>query len=253
MILKFDNDKDAMISPECFVKKIDNMPETVIAFFEIKLFDRFLEMFKTEIIGETGVACKRHPVYKVTYKNQQFAVMQAGVGAPYCVGIFEEVIAMGAKNILLFGSCGSLINLKHTSLIIPTSAIRDEGTSYHYAENSDEIELQPKFVKRLVEFCKSNNIEFSVGKTWTTDAFYRETKNKVAERISQGCICVEMECSAMTALAKFRGVNFSQFFYVTDSLAKEKYDVGILNNKSQFSGEEKVLSIAFDCALNLFD
>lgn len=253
MILRYDNDKNALINPSDFKKKVESMPETIVTFFETKLLDEFLKMFKTEVVCETGVACKRHPIYKINYKGKDLAVVQAGVGAPYSVGIFEEIIAMGAKNILMFGSCGTLINMKATSIIIPTSAIRDEGTSYHYLEESDEVELDQKFVKKLEEFCKKNNIEYAMGKTWTTDAFYRETRNKLEERVKQGCISVEMECSAMAALAKFRNVNFSEFFYVTDFLTKEEYDVGILNDKENFSGEDKIIIIALDCALDLFE
>ena len=252
-MLQFDKDRKAMINPEEMVCRNDKMPDTIISFFEVKLMDEFLKMFSTEIIGKVHMACKVHPIYKVNYQGKNFAVMQAGVGSPYCVGLFEDAIAMGVKNILLFGSCGALIDAKHTSIIIPTSAIRDEGTSYHYMEATDEIELDSKYVNRLIDFCKKHSIEYATGKTWTTDAFYRETKGKVAERVKQGCISVEMECSAMTALSKFRGVNFSQFFYVTDSLAKEDYDVGILSIKDKLNGEEKALKFAFDCAVNLFD
>ena len=253
MILKYDDDKNAIINPSDLNKKIDGIPETVVSFFENKLLDEFLKSFKTELIGRTGVACKTHPIYKINYKGKEIAVMQAGVGAPYCVGIFEELIAKGVKNILLFGSCGTLVDLKATSIIIPTSAIRDEGTSYHYMEESDEIELDIKYVKRLEDFCVKNNIQYVKGKTWTTDAFYRETRNKLEERVKQGCVSVEMECSAMAALARFRDVNFSEFFYVTDFLTKEEYDVGILNDKENFSGEDKIITIALDCALELFN
>lgn len=251
MIL-FDNDKTAVINPSDFVVKIDNMPPTVLAVFETKLVDEFLRLFPTEIIGETGVACKKHPIYKTSYKGKEFAFVQAGVGAPYCVGIFEEIVAMGCKNIFLFGSCGTLVNAKHTSIIIPTSAVRDEGTSYHYMEDSNEIELDSKYVDRLTDFCENNKIEYIKGKTWTTDALFRETKGKIDLMLKKDCISVEMECSAMAAFAKFRGVNFSQFFYVTDSVNKESYDVGILNNK-ELSGEEKILTMALECAVNLFD
>ncbi len=251
MILKFDNDKTALINPTEVVEKVKGMPETVVSFFETKLIEKFLNEHQTEVIAEVGVACKIHPIYKTNYKGKEIAVVQAGVGAPYCVGIFEEIIAMGAKNILLFGSCGCLRDLEYASVIIPTSAIREEGTSYHYIAESDEIELDSKYVNKLIEFCNENKISYSVGKTWTTDAFYRETKSKVAERIKQGCVSVEMECSAMAALAKFRNINFAQFFYVTDSLAKENYDKGILFNK-ELSGEEKILSIAFECANSIF-
>lgn len=253
MVLNFDSNKTAIINAKDFVKPIKGMPETVITFFENKLLDEFLRLFKTEIIGETGTACKRHPVYKFNYKGKDLAVVQSGVGAPYAVGNFEEVAAMGAKNILMFGSCGVLVDAKAASIIVPTCAIRDEGTSYHYAPASEEIKLQPKYVNRLIKFFKSCNIEFIVGKTWTCDAIFRETKKKVDERVKQGCVSVEMECAAMAAFAKFRGINFSEFFYAADSLATSEWDARILLDNKKLNGEERALMLAIECALTLFD
>lgn len=56
------------------------------------------------------------------------------------------------------------------------------------------------------------------GITWTTDALYRETADKVARRKKQGAICVEMECAGMQALCQFRGTEFFQYFYAGDNL-----------------------------------
>ena len=151
----------------------------------------------------------------------------------------------------MFGACGVLTDIKEASIILPTSAVRDEGTSFHYAEPSDEIKLNEKYVNRLIQLCKDSSVDFITGKTWSNDAFYRETKGKIIEMQNRGCICVEMECSAMTAFANFRGVNFAQFFYAADSLAKEDWDVRILQD-SKMNGEERALALALDWASKLF-
>ena len=253
MVLNFDSNKNAIINAKDFVKPIKGMPQTVITFFENKLLDEFLRMFKTEIIGETGTACKRHPVYKFNYKGKDLAVVQSGVGAPYAVGNFEEVVAMGAKNILMFGSCGVLVDAKEASIIVPTAAIRGEGTSYHYARPSEEIALQPKYVNRLIKFFKNANVDYITGKTWTCDAIFRETPKKMKQRLKQGCVSVEMECAAMAAFAKFRKINFAEFFYAADSLASKEWDARILLENNKLNGEERALILAIECALTLFD
>jgi len=253
MLLKFDSDKDAVINPEDITSKVENMPETAISFFETKILNEFLDLYPSSLIGEIKTSCKNYPVFKTRYKNKTYAVMQAAVGAACCVGNFENLIAMGVKNILMFGSCGTLAGHAPTSIIIPTAALRDEGTSYHYLPASDQVELDPKYVNRIKAFCTSKKIPFQTGKTWTTDAFFRETRKKVSARLKQGCISVEMECAAMAALAKFRGVNFSEFFYVSDSLSLDDYDVGILKKKADLCGEEKLLPLAFELASQLFE
>lgn len=253
MTLLFDKNKNAIINPIDCMEKIENMPDTVVTFFETKLLDFFLKEFDAVKIGETDVACKAHPIYKINYKGKEIAVVQAGVGAPYCVRVFEEVCAMGAKNVLMFGSCGTLYDFKEASIIIPNCSVRDEGTSFHYAKASQEINLTPKYVKRLIDFFDNAGVENVVGKNWTTDAFFRETKSKVRRRIKQGCISVDMESSAMVAFARFRGINFSQFFYAADSLAKKQWDSRILNKKHNLCGEEKALYYALELATTLFD
>ena len=61
--------------------------------------------------------------------------------------------------------------------------------------------------------------------TWSTDGFYRETKEKVEYRKSEGCSVVEMECSALAACAAFRNVTWGMILYTADTLADvERYD-----------------------------
>ncbi len=250
MISKFDEDTMAMINPTNMVERVADMPETVVAFFDSKIMDYFLKTYKYSIVGNSAI--KKSPIYKVNINGKDIGVFLTGIGAPLCVALCEELVAMGAKNLLLFGACGVLVDIKEASIIIPTEAVRDEGTSYHYAPDSEIINLDEKYVKRLKELCQIRNIEYIEGKTWSTDGFYRETKGKVAQRIKEGCICVEMECSALMAFAKLRGVNFAQFFYAADSLAKEEWDVRILQDQ-ELKGEERALALALDFATKIFD
>lgn len=83
-------------------------------------------------------------------------------------------------------------------------------------------------------------LPFAEGKTWTTDAFYRETRGKMARRKEQGCLCVEMECASLAAVAQFRGVKFAEFFYVTDNLDGPVWDSGVLHQQGASMAEESV-------------
>ena len=252
LLEEFDNNKIAMINPCNIVSKIDNMPETVVSFFEEKMFEHFLSAFKPEIITSIGCAVKKHPIYKINFEGKDIAVVQAGIGEPYCVGNFEEIVELGAKNILLFGSCGSLVNAKNCSVIVPTAALRDEGTSFHYAPPSDEIKLDSNLVEKMCKFFDEKHITYIKGKTWTTDAFYRETKEKIERRKNAGAVCVEMECAGMTAFAKFRNVNFATFFYTGDNLSKEVWDKGSLS-KDILEGKDVLIPLSFQLANYIFD
>jgi uridine phosphorylase len=76
----------------------------------------------------------------------------------------------------------------------------------------------------LEETLRNADVPFVTGRTWTTDAIYRETRTRVARRVAEGCITVDMEAAAFVAVAKFRGVAFAQLLYAGDSLAGDAWD-----------------------------
>ena len=98
---------------------------------------------------------------------------------------------------VLFGNCGVLDrNIADCSIILPTLALRDEGTSFHDAPPSEEIEVNPRYRELFLNVLAERGVPCTMGKTWTTDAFHRETPEKAKRRREQGCVCVEMEASA---------------------------------------------------------
>ena len=103
------------------------------------------------------------------------------------------------------------------------------------------------FIKMLNEL----HVKYTVGKTWTTDAFYRETLEKINRRKQQGCICVDMECSADAAVARFRGKDLIQFFYAADNLDSEEWDVRSLSNYSKLEEKDGIAMIALELATRI--
>ena len=256
MILEeFDEEKTAILNPEHFIKKFVGMPKTCVGFFSKTVMKLFVEKYNAEVIDESNEnATAKFPVYSVNINGTNIAVTHLPVGAPACVGNMEEIIALGAKNILAVGCCGCLDKeMKEYSIIIPTSAIRDEGTSYHYAPASEETVLDAKMVETLENVMKRNKLHYHKGKTWTTDAIFRETRKKVNERISKGAITVDMECSAMNILCQFRDVNFGQIFYAADMLANEEYDPRNImkNGTTDDVNKTKIINLAFECGVEI--
>ena len=116
-------------------------------------------------------------------------------------------------------------NSPESTFIVPSKALRDEGTSYHYAPPSRFMEISEKARKAIEDTIRRHCMKYQEVITWSTDGFYRETKEKVAYRKSEGCAVVEMECSALSACANFRGAIWGMILYTADSLADvDKYD-----------------------------
>ena len=156
---------------------------------------------------------------------------------------------MGAKRIILLGNCGVLErSITDCGIIIPTRAIRDEGTSYHYAPAADDIQVNKKYTDLFRAILEEYGYPYVMGTTWTTDAFYRETRSKIARRKEMGAICVEMECAAMQAMCDFRGVEFFQFLYAGDNLDHSKWDPRSLSGLARLDDKEKIALLAFELA-----
>ena len=250
LLEQFDNNKVAVLNPGVFQKKIQGFPKTAISIFSKELMAEIEQKYEVEKIAQINSETKDYPVYKINIEGVDLAIYQTPVGAASAAISFEEMIMLGVKNLLLVGCCGCLDSeIEDCSIIIPTSALRDEGTSYHYIPASDEVELDAKCVNVIEKFIKSKKINYRKGKTWTTDGLYRETRDKVEMRKKQGAITVDMECSAMAAVAKFRGVNFGQLFYAADNLGAEEYDARSTISKVISDDKKKIVPLALECAL----
>ena len=137
---------------------------------------------------------------------------------------------------------------KEGDYFIPTSALRQEGTSYHYLPPSREVKLDEKAVEAIERVLIKNNRLYRKCKTWTTDGFYRETKEMILYRKEEGCSVVEMECASMVACAKMRNVVFGQLLFTADSLADIDSHDGRNWGNEHFA---YAMTLAFDAVLEV--
>lgn len=247
MFTIFDPDSRPIISPEDLKEKLDGFPEVTISCFSKKLFNRFLETVPHRIIGQTNCASCEFPLYEIEIQGKKIALYCSPVGAAACVNVYEDFCAMGLNKLILFGTCGVLNhNIDDCSIVIPTSSYREEGTSFHYAKASLELEACDTYIPDFIEYLKNKNIHYQIGKNWTTDAPYRETVDKVAHFKELGVLSVDMEASAMAAVAKFKNKSILHFFYAADSLANEKWDKRSLSNSARLDDKLKIFNLVID-------
>lgn len=159
-------------------------------------------------------------VLRVKNGEHEFGACLSPIGAPSATALLEELTVLGFQRFVVFGTCGILVpGIAAGSLIVPTAAVRDEGTSYHYAPASDTIPLVT--AARLADYLDDMRVPYVKGTVWTTDAFYRETRALVNRRVAEGCVAVDMEASALAAMSQFRGVDVYQFLVAADWLGNE--------------------------------
>lgn len=191
---------------------------------------------------------------EVEYKGKRFAMFRSMVGEPLCVAQHEDIMAMGSRRLILLGNCGVLDKtIEDCGIIIPVKAIRDEGTSYHYAEPSDTIDVNYKYKNEFKDVLKEFGYPYVEGITWTTDACYRETRDKVNRRKEQGAVCVEMECAGMQALCDFRETEFFQFFYAGDNLDHSSWEPRSISGSARLDDKGKIMLLAFELGLKMME
>jgi uridine phosphorylase len=228
-ILEFDPARKAVLEPSEHVDRMDIPERCVICFFQ-DVISNLVTAGRVHQVAESHSEMAIHPVYAL--KDHPVALFHPGVGAPLAVGLLEESIARGCKKFIVCGGCGVLdkeIAVGH--LVIPTSAVRDEGTSYHYLAPDQEAVPHPSAVTAIRQVLDVHAIPYLTGKTWTTDAFYRETPGKVSARKADGCLTVEMEAASLFAAASFRDVVLGQILYGGDAVIPEAWDGRAWNHR----------------------
>jgi uridine phosphorylase len=223
-IFEYDSTRRAFIEPSVAIRPRDMPEHCVICFFK-EVNDQVISQHNARMLAENRWEDGPHPVYEISYQNQRLAFFHAGIGAPLASSLLEEVIAFGCRKFMVCGGCGVLVNdIAVGNLIVVSAAIRDEGVSYHYLPPGREVTANESAVNALVKTLSKRGIPFRVGKTWTTDAPYRETPDRISKRKQEGCLTVEMEAAGLMAVALFRGAVLGQVLYGGDDLSGPKWN-----------------------------
>ena len=230
-ILEFDEGREAIIEPSKAIKHRDVAEHCVICFFR-ETIEHVTEELSLQPLRPIRTGMGDIPVYSGVYQGISLAILSAPVGAALAAGCLEEIIARGGRKFVACGGAGVLDHsIESGAIIVPTSALRDEGTSYHYLPPSREVSPTADAVAAIREILKESGCRYIEGKTWSTDGFYRETKERVARRRKEGCIAVEMEAAAFFAVAQFRNVQLAQLLYGVDDVSGAEWEPRIMGEK----------------------
>ena len=223
-ILEFDDNPQAVIMLNHEGLDLQLPKKCIYAFLEEEI-DRYAQEVGAKCAGEFISATKTYPVYVMDYKDEKVCLAQAPVGSAPAAQFMDWLIGYGVEQIISTGTCGVLADIEENAFLVPVRALRDEGTSYHYAAPSRYMEMQTEVISAIEQVLEQLGVPYEEVMTWSTDGFYRETAEKVAYRKEEGCAVVEMECSALAAVAQLRGVVWGELLFTADSLADlDNYD-----------------------------
>lgn len=245
----FDYNGEEIIKAAKNVQMIENFPTTMLVVFSAKLCKLFLNKYDATKIGALFAGGQELPIYQFEYRGIKMGFFNTVFGGAGSAALLEELISLGAEKLLYFGSCGALhSDIIAGRLLVPTAAYRDEGVSYHYAKASDYLEIET--ASMLMHILDEMHIPYDATRTWTTDAFYRETNRNLEKRKAEGCGVVEMECASIMSVGQFRKKKVYQFLYAADCLSESDWDKRILGDMPT-DLKEKILLVAIEAATRL--
>ena len=223
-ILEFDETREAFIEPSK-VNEPRDIPEKIVICFFQEVIKKVVKEHKAKMLVRNQWEDGPHPLYEIEHKGQRLGFFHPGIGGPTAGGLLEEVIAFGGRKFIACGGAGVLQpDIAVGNLVLVSAAVRDEGTSYHYLPPGREVAAQEDVIRACEKELQVRKIPYRLGKTWTTDAPYRETRKKIVQRKEEGCLTVEMEAAGMMAVAQFRNVAFGQILYGGDTLSGDEWD-----------------------------
>lgn len=228
------------------------LPKVAIGVFSRLLLNEIIEKYPCLEVGYMRNANYDKNVYILKYKDTEITLFMAGVGASHIAADIEELSYHGVKTFIIFGNCGVLDKtIPDCGIIIPTKAYGEDGTSYHYVDYDGEITLCSKYKDDFKKILQEYNFDYREGYTWTTDAFYRETRDKVAHFKDMGCVCVEMEAASIAAVCKHKNLDYFTFYYAGDNLDSVVWEERSLHSHSELDKKKKVALLALDLAKSI--
>ena len=167
-----------------------------------------------------------------------------GIGAPSAAILLEKLAAFGVKNFIAIGTAGALQKeLKLGNIVVCDRAIRDEGTSYHYIPAGKYSHPSERINQKIKEIIEQMGLEYTSGTSWTTDAVFRETIKEIEYYKEEGVLTVDMEASAIFAVAHALNVDVGSIFTISDYLGDGEW-------KLYFHLTDEHLQTLFKIALN---
>lgn len=225
IIDSFSTASDPIITLESCIGPQKHITDTCIITFSDVIMDAVLGSCRCQAAGRIRTCGGETPLYVFPdSKGRLTGIFKAHTGAAMAASdVIEANWLLGAAQFIVFGSCGCLDKEKaQGKYILPTAAYRDEGMSYHYAPPADYIDMP--VAKKTARIFDAHGIPYVQGKTWTTDAFYRELRHQMLERKQEGCLAVDMEAAGIQAVCDFHGFSLYYFLMSGDVLDQPEWD-----------------------------
>lgn len=222
-------EESAIVSPKAFLVYLNNgdcpdlsYVKTTLLLYDHSLYKELRDKYKAVRVSGFTTSCS-------VIADRLLLCCGFGIGSPAAVAAAEELIAAGIKRIVSFGTAGGVApDARLGDVMVCNGALKDEGTSAHYIPEGRFCYPAPSLTTEIEGYLRKAFPELKTGKTWTTDAPYRETSEKLIRLRNEDIRTVEMEASALFTLGSFRSVEVAAVMITGDLVLPEKWIPGFL-------------------------
>lgn len=219
-ILEYDDNKMAKLNPTSFAIEPFETNKLIITFFP----EVMEELVAKGIIFIERTIGGENPVLVYRFIDSDILITLGYVGCPACAGNLDLFNAMGVTKVMFCGGGGVLDkNIEVGQILVVDGAIRDEGFSYHYVEPSRYIYTNSEVTDKIIRYLEKNSISYIRGLTWTTDAIFRETSDRITRRKDECAKIVEMEQAGCIAVSQFRDFAYGALIYGGDDVSQDEW------------------------------
>ena len=217
---------DALIRPSLFGKLFRNVNRRAYLVFQSNI--------RRQLVKRGGYdPAKAREIGAIQYipgrGRDDFGVAGPVIGAPMAALAAEFLIALGCREIVAFGTCGSIHGRYRIGrAVVPSEAVSEDGTSPLYLPGRNRFRADPALAASVRGAAEAAGMEPWDGATWTTDAIFRETPAKIERFRQEGCRVVEMELAALCAVGEFREAKVAGLLLVSDELFGKRWRPGFL-------------------------
>ncbi len=246
---------DAVFSPQDAISHFMplggvDLPRAAIITYQGLIAEQMVELGARRVDEVDAVLPRRWGSFWVVDRpdRKPVAVVNGfGIGAPTAAIVLEALIALGVERVINMGTAGCLQpGAGFGDTVVCHGAVRDEGVSHHYLPSARYAQPAPTLTAALEQGLSERGVWFRVGTTWTIDALFRETVAEARFYQSEGVLTVDMEASALFAVAAFRGAQVASAFVISDHVLPD------LEWRQAFTGNEvrestiRLLEVAID-------
>jgi DeoD family purine-nucleoside phosphorylase len=161
-----------------------------------------------------------------SYEGVPMSVQTTGMGCPSAAIAVEELVMLGAKNVLRVGTCGAYDpRMRLGDLVIATAAAPSDGTMLTYTEGLPYAPAASfEVVHAAFHAAEREGVRTWVGPVVSSDVFYHPERTLWQRWNRFGILGVEMESSAVFTLAAMHGIRAGCLLTVSDTLHTVEFE-----------------------------